>query len=383
MGNMQVGQTAKVRFVPGIDEISQGFWTIQKSIKPTFVSPDDDSKQWYFTIPCLEMYEAADSGVKCPVANEVRKLFDEAKALKDSGTDKDAAEALNSIALNHWIKYSYLFQGFMLEGGVEGFDPNVNIPMRLPKSMFTLISNSVLSSDSGFDTLPTGEYQMEDIQALIEGTIPEDMSEEKFAELFQGRNYIVRKTKKGEHNNYETSSWDMKETSLTDEQVDHLAKEGFIDLRKFLPKRPADELYEVYTDMVRVSIAHARGEGDGLWNPEWEEYGIKPNKGKDSESGDDDERKGGNSGGSLKSSLANRLKGGTTTPAASGPDGVRSKLMAARGAAKQDKSPEEAPATSEAASETPAHPAAKPTGDGQIMSLAERLKAKKAAQASA
>jgi hypothetical protein len=381
MGDMQIGQTAKVRLVPGIDPISQGFWTIQKSIKLKFVSPEDDSKEWTVTVPCLEMYEPADSGVKCPVANEARKLFDEAKALKDAGTDKDAAEALNKIALDYWIKYSYLFQGFMLEGGRDGFDPNVNIAMRFPKSMFSLIHTSVMDANSGFDTLPTGEYQMDDIHGLLSGTITEGMTEEDFMSLFVGRNYIVKVIKKGEHRNYETSTWDMKESTLADEQIDHLAKEGFIDLRKYLPKRPSDEMYEVYADMARISIAFARGEGDGAWNPEWEELGIKPNKGKDTEGGDDE--KGGSSGGSLKSNLASRLKSGNATPASAGPDGVRSKLLAARGAA-ASKPKDDAvsdPASSSEVTETTTateHPAeaAKPS---QITSLADRLKAKKAA----
>jgi REP element-mobilizing transposase RayT len=323
------------------------------------------------------MYEPSDSDVKCPVANEVRKLFSEAKALKESGTDKEAADQLQDIALAHWIKYSYLFQGFILEGGGESVNPAINVPLRLPKSMFTLINHSIVSADSGFDTLPIGEYMPEHIQHILEGTMPEDMSEEEFVNLFNGRNYIIRKTKKGEHFNYETSGWDMKESSLTDEQIEHLGKEGFIDLRKYLPKRPTDEQYEVFTEMVQTNIAHARGESDGVWNAEWETVGIKPNKGKEEggSSEEGDEEGGSKRGGNLKTNLANRLKGGAST---TGADGVRNKLQAARGAASASKPAESVAA--ETKEETTEHPASSGGSEpaNQVMSLAERLKKKKA-----
>lgn len=279
MGNLEVGETATIRFLPYEDELSGGFWTAQKMIKLEFVDPDSQ-KPFKYYLPSLETYvSAADQ--KCPVANLTRGLFQEAKSLKDEGSSKEA-EMIEKVALNHWFNYAYYMQGFILNtSNSESVDPNEIRPIKLPKTVYTNIHTSVVDETAGFDQLPTGEFDMSDIKALMDGNVPDGYDEDTFMSLFLGRNYIVRKTTKGEYNNYETSSWEMKETALTDEQVTSLHENGLLDMTTYLPPRPSDEQYEILTEMAQVSIDHALGRSEGLWNPEWEEFGInKPQSAK-------------------------------------------------------------------------------------------------------
>jgi len=302
MGDMNVGDAATVRLALYEDALTGGFWTADKRIALEFVNPDNDEEIWKFTVPCLEMYVKAGEG-QCPVANITRDLFKQAKELKDSGASAEG-DALEKVALKFWIRYSYLFQGFVIKGGTSQQNPNELIPMKFPKSLFSLIQSSVTDPSSGFDALPTGEYSMDDIRNMANGVVPEGMDEDEFVSLFNGHNYIVRKTTKQNFNNYETGQWSLSQTALTDEQITYMAEHGLIDLTKYLPKRPTDEQYTVMAEMAQVSIDYALGLGDGLWNPEWEEYGLKPRKPEAKSSGS--ATGGSDAGGSLKDRFKNR-----------------------------------------------------------------------------
>ena len=334
MGEMNVGDSATIRLIPFEDQMTGGFWTAQKLIQLKFVNPDDDAKFWTYTVPCLEMYEPAGT-VKCPVADESRKLFKEADELKAAG-DTKGSETIINVALAHWLRYSYYFQGFILKGGNEQKDPNVLEPLKFPKSMFTGINTAVMDDEAGFETLPCGEFDMSDVEHMLAGEIPDDADDEdEFLNRFVGRNYIVRKTKKGDFNNYETSTWEMKESSLTDEQMEYIGEHGLIDLSAYLPKRPTPEMYETFAEMARVSIDFALGDGDGEWNPEWEEVGgIKPNKGREENTSG-----GSSSKGALKDRIANKMKSNKDNDEGDSSD-VRNKLKSSRGATKASKAVE-------------------------------------------
>lgn len=390
MGNMNVGDVAYTRLIPFTDELSGGFWTTQKMITLEFVSPEDDSKKWHSYVPCLEMYEPART-VECPVANQARELFKQAEVLKKSGATKEF-ESINAVALSRWIRYAYLFQGFINRGGKEGFgNPNVLVPIKFPKSVFALIHESTLGETSTMDVLPTGGFDMDAIRQLMSGDLPAGVTEEVFMQQFFGRNYIVKKIKKGEHNNYETSSWDMKETMLEDEQIAYIADNGLLNLMKYLPKRPTDEQYAVYEEMAKVSIDYALGNGDGLWNPEWEDVGIKPVKGKSGEDGVEDSDTGGKSTGA-KTGFAARIAARRNEDDSAASDRVnetRAKLMQGRGATKAAETAADTKTTGAEKPNDPVTPkteAAKAEDAPKVDRMAEmkaRLAAKKSAGASA
>lgn len=385
MDNLDMNGSATLRFVPFIDDISGGFWTIQKTLTATFVNPDDDNEKWYVKIPCLEMYS---NEVKCPVTDVVRSVFKEADELIKGG-NTDEGEGLKSIALSHWIRYSYLLEGFVVNGGNKTIADDQLVPFRLPKSMFSIIQDSVVSDDSEFDELPCGSFDETDLQALMDGELPDGMDQGEFAALFNGRGFVAKKTKKDKYNNYDSSTWSMKEHEMTDEQISAIAENGFIDLRKFLPKQPSDEMYEVYTEIMQISIDAALGSADNTWNPEWEEkYGIKPIKPKNK----DGESSGGDVKSKLKSKLGSKNKGsddGESKPRTStSASDLRSKLNKSRGKKVDEDAGEDSSVSEDAANDDNASDDAdeKPSTDSKsrVSSLSERLKAKtQAAKANA
>jgi hypothetical protein len=357
MGDMNVGDTATVRLALYEDDLTGGFWTADKRIALEFINPDNDEEIWKFTVPCLEMYVKSGEG-KCPVADITRGLFKQADELKDSGAS-DEGEAMEKIALKFWIRYSYLFQGYVIKGGTSQQNPDELIPMKFPKSLFSMIQSSVTDPSSGFAALPTGEYSMEDVTNMAAGEVTDGMGEDEFLGLFAGHNYLVRKTKKSGFNNYETGQWEMNQSSLTSEQIEYMATNGMVDLTKYLPKRPTDEQYAVMAEMAQVSIDYAMGNGDGLWNSEWEEFGLKPRKPSTDGNNSGDASGGESSGGSLKDRFKNRKS-----------DDGKSALANNRGAAKAE--------SAEAETETEVDAA--PADDGGTTDRVAKMKAKLAAK---
>lgn len=327
--SIPTNQSTTIRFVNYEDDISGGFWTTRKALPMSFVDNKDDSKILKYRAPSLEMYEA---NVKCPVTNVVRALFSEAKELKNSGSTVDA-DAAEKVALSHWLKYSFYYQGFIINSGLAEDSVPEN-PIRIfpfTKKIHEFIEGSIMSKEDPMDFLPCGEFFEDDITALLDDDISGDIDE--FMGKFQCRDFILKKTKQGEWNDYSTSQWRSKTDEFTDEQITAISEYGVHDLRKKLTKRPSTEQYEILTEMMNISIAYARGVGDGLWNPEWEDADIKPFREKNA-----DTSTATNSGGSVKDRVKSRLGKGKKADADDGgttAEDVRSKLGRGRGKAKK------------------------------------------------
>lgn len=383
MDNLDIGQSATLRFVPFEDPVSGAFWVIQKTLKATFTSPTNDAEQWTVRIPCLEQY-VPPAEAKCPVADVVREVFKEADELIDAGNSEEG-ERIKKVALAHWINYSYMFQGFVVKGGNNPPNPDTLVPMRFPKSCYTKVYNSVMSDD-GLADLPCGSFDLPDVQALLDGQLPDDMTEEEFLKLFKGRHFIAKKTKKDKFNNYDDSNWDMNGSDdLTDGQLAYLAENGLIDLRKFLAERPTEEQYELYVELMRLSLDAALNGTEVVWDPEWEKAGIKPTKPKSEEGST--KADGGEKGGSLKDRFKNRAASKTADAAEERPSASATRsLMARRGASAPvkeeaagaaDPDPvDEAAEVKEVAESAPV--AATPKSD-RVSTLSERLRSKTAA----
>lgn len=82
-----------------------------------------------------------------------------------------------------------------------------------------------------------------------------------------GLNFYVKKTKKGEYANYDTSKWARKESALTDSQTAAMDQFGLSNLVDFIPNQPTSEQKDVMFDMFEASV-------DGkAYDPErWAEY---------------------------------------------------------------------------------------------------------------
>lgn len=267
--DMDIGTTARIRFVPAIDPLTNLPFTELKNIPMSFVDETDDSKQVLFRAPCLEMYDLEP--FCCPVLQPVRDLWRDYNNLKENGGTKNDIEAARKLASSHWFDGAYFWQGFVQDHKLKDFQVPENPLMifRLTKQIHNILDATMFKNEEDpFEDSPIGEFLASDLEAIANDEIPDDMSEEDFMDLFLGYDFIIRKEKPNEYVNYEQSSWALKggESMLDSDQIAALVEHGFHDIRtKYLPPRPTDAQYEVMAEMVKVSI------DGGEWNPEWEE----------------------------------------------------------------------------------------------------------------
>lgn len=283
--NIPFGGSATLRLIPWSDPVTSEWYTEKKIVRLKFLDPKDDSKIITFEAPVREMYSVEE---KCPILQPVRDLYKEAEQLENAG-DTTEAQRLQKVAGAHWIKPIYYSQGFVIKAGFDESEVPEN-PIRvfpLLKQIYQIVHGKIMSEDEdGFDIMPMGEFSLDDVHALVSGNIPDDEIE-RILDKFAGYNFILKKVKKGDYANYQTSGWSQSPSMLSDEQLEAIAKHGLHDLRKRLPDQPTDEQYEVMTEMMHVSMGRLLGTHDGYWDPTWEtEHGLKPKKTGSQSSGD-------------------------------------------------------------------------------------------------
>ena len=222
--NLDNDTSAKIRFLPDGNEENTFFWVEKQVIKLRFpgIKGDDENKEVIIQVPCMEMY-----GESCPVLAEVRPWWND--------------DTLKSTASQYWKKRSYMFQGFVQDSDFQEKDLPEN-PIRkfvIGPQIFTLIKSSLLDPD--LEALPTDYYN--------------------------GLDFTITKTQKGQYADYSTSKWARRETALTDEQLDAVKEYGLKDLSDRLPEKPSAEALGAIYEMFEASV---NGE---LYDPaRWAKY---------------------------------------------------------------------------------------------------------------
>ena len=85
--------------------------------------------------------------------------------------------------------------------------------------------------------------------------------------IYDGINFRITRTKKGQYNVYNTSSWSRKESALTDEQAAAVDANGLVTLTDWMPKKPSAEGVQAIFEMFEASL-----EGE-LYDPDrWAAY---------------------------------------------------------------------------------------------------------------
>jgi hypothetical protein len=208
--NAQDGQTSTIRFLPDADPNNVYFWVERLVIKMPFQGiKDEHDKEVLVQVPCMEMY-----GETCPVLAETRAWW------------KD--ESLVNLARTYWKKKSYIFNGFVVNSAVEEQELPEN-PIRrfaINSSIFDIIKSSLMNPE------------MEDL--------PTDYT--------SGRDFALKKTKKGEYANYSTSNWSFKTRALSEAEKEAINTHGLFNLKDFLPKKPTAEEVEIIKQMFQASV---------------------------------------------------------------------------------------------------------------------------------
>lgn len=217
-------EAVQIRFLPNGDPDSDFFWEELQMINLSFpgVKGGDENKPVYMKVPCVEMW-----GDTCPVHAELRPMF------------KD--DSLADVARKYWKKRSYIFQGFVIDSKLQEDNLPEN-PIRrinLGKQLFNIVKNALMDPD--MENLPT--------------------------DYVNGLNFRITRTKKGQYNDYNASSWSRKETALTEEQLEAIEEHGLFNLKDWMPKKPSAEQLNAIFEMFEASL-----EGE-LYDPErWAAY---------------------------------------------------------------------------------------------------------------
>lgn len=222
--NIPDGSTATIRFLPDGDDSNTFFWRERLVIRLPFpgIKGQDEDKATVVQVPCMEMY-----GKSCPILQEIRPWF----------KDPD----LDPLARKYWKKRSYLFQGFVVNDPM-GEESKPENPIRrfvINPSIFDIIKESLMDAD--MEELPT--------------------------DYTAGRDFKLKKTRKGEYANYSSSSWSTRARPLNEEELEAVNKYGLYELKDFLPNEPDEDGIEVIKQMFKASVE------EELYDPElWGEY---------------------------------------------------------------------------------------------------------------
>lgn len=207
--------TALVRNLPDKDENNPWFWCERMTIKLPFIagtvggdSPSD--KPVEITVPCVKMF-----GDVCPIIAETKSWWkgDEEKV---------------RLARKYYKKSTFIAQGFVVTSPFE----EASLPEN-PIRRFT--------------------YGNELIEKLKAGMADPEM--ESFpTDYMNGSDFKIRKTKKGEHNNYGTSEWSRRSRPLTEAELAAIEKYGLFNLADFRGKRPEKDAVEAIKAMFHASL---------------------------------------------------------------------------------------------------------------------------------
>ena len=227
--NLPTDGRAVLRFLPDGDPDNVFFWVEKQMIRLPFpgIEGQPDARSTLVQVPCMEMY-----GEQCPVLNEIRPWFN---------TDRDEE------ARRYWKKRSYIFQGFVIEDGMNEESPPEN-PIRrfsMTTQIFQIIKSALLDVD--MDHIPT-DYS-------------------------NGTDFRVVKGKKGDWADYTTSSWMRKESALNSAQLAALEEYGLKNLSDYLPTKPDQASLDVIFDMFEASV---RGDNydPEKWASHYKPYGF-------------------------------------------------------------------------------------------------------------
>lgn len=225
------GSTATLRFLPDGDANNTFFWVERAMIKLPFagIKGETNSRPLIVQVPCMEMWNEA-----CPILAEVRPWY------------KD--ESLKLTANKYWKKRSYLFQGFVVDSKLQEDKVPENIIRRF------IISPQLIP--------------------IIKAGLLDPEILETPTDYVRGLDFNIKKTGKGGHADYSTSTWARRERALNNAELAAIDQYGLYDLKSFLPKKPGDVELKVMMEMFESSV-----DGEAYDADRWGQYFKAPGQG--------------------------------------------------------------------------------------------------------
>ena len=210
--NIPEKQTAVVRFVPDKDDDNPWFWVERQTIKLPFdgvVGGEHPSNNpQIVTVPCIDMF-----GDSCPIIAETRPWWKTNEAL----------------ARKYWKKRSFISQGFVVTSPFDESDTPENPIRRFIVGPSLLEKMKAGLTDIEMEHTPT--------------------------DYLNGTDFKIKKSKKGDYNNYDTSEWSRRSRPLSEAEQIALEHYGLFNLKDFLGARPDAEGVAMIKAMFKASLA--------------------------------------------------------------------------------------------------------------------------------
>ncbi len=225
--NIDEGKSSRLRFLPDADPNNDYFWVEKLVIKLPFNGiVGGDTKIVIVQVPCMEMWP----GEVCPVLSEVRPWF------------KDPS--MEDLGRKYWKKKTFLMSGFVRENNLANDEstPDTIRKFIFSSQIFNIVKSGLM--DPEIENLPT-DYD-------------------------KGLDFIINKTTKGQFADYSTSKWSRHESSLTSDELASIEKNGLLNLKDLLPKKPNAVEVQVIKEMFEASV-----NGESYDPAKWGQY-FKP-----------------------------------------------------------------------------------------------------------
>ena len=194
------------------------------------IKGQDTNKRVEVQVPCTEMWKPKS----CPVTAAISPWW------------KD--DALIDLARTYYRKKSFLYQGFVTVNPIKD-----DVVPENPIRRFIINPG---------------------IHDIIKGILMSQDLENNPTDYDGGRDFRLTKTQKGQHANYSTSTWAMKERPLSDEERAAIDKFGLFNLNDFLPKKPDDAHLKVIMEMFEASVDGELYDPD-RWVEFYRPFGVK------------------------------------------------------------------------------------------------------------
>ena len=211
--NIPEGTSATLRFLPDADDSNPWFWVERQTIRLPFdgiVGGEyPTSEQVTVTVPCVDMF-----GDTCPIIAMTKPWWRE--------------PAKEGLARLYYKKRSFITSGFVVSSPFEEKEQPEN-----PIRRFVLGSS---------------------LLAKIKAGLADPDMENHPTDYLNGCDFRIRKTKKQDFNNYDTSEWARRSRPLTEAEHIAINQHGLFTLKEFLGARPDKDGIEMIKAMFHASL---------------------------------------------------------------------------------------------------------------------------------
>lgn len=210
------GSTSVLRLLPDADEDNPFFWVEKQVITLPFggvvgSTEFDETTAVTVRVPCNNMFEPKT----CPIVKAIAPWW------------KDPAKV--DLARTYYKKSTFYYNAFIVKSGFKEEETPEN-PIR--RVQFT-----------------------NQIHKIIEASTQDPEFIDFPVDYTNGVDFNIKKTQKGTHADYSTSSWARNSRTLSEDELSAIATYGLLDLKKFKGPQPTSDQLLMIKQMFQDSLS--------------------------------------------------------------------------------------------------------------------------------